>query len=144
VGAGLRLFHLDRQSITHVELFVPGIELPVDLVEYPLPRLTMWKVVGGCISAEPHPQLYYMMILVLIHVFGTGVLALRLPTALCGVASVPLIYALGAREDRKATGLVAAAMLALNGPPGGTTLDCPVAERLRLASWRGDSPERVA
>jgi hypothetical protein len=115
VGAGLRLYHLDRQSITHVEMYVPGIDLPPDLVEYPLPRLTMWKVVSGCIVFEPHPPLYYMMMLIWTHVFGTGVLALRLPTALCGVVSVPLIYALGAREDRKVTGLVAAAMLALNG-----------------------------
>ena len=47
--------------------------------------------------------------------FGTGILALRLPSALFGVASIPLVYALGTREDGKATGLVAAGMLALNG-----------------------------
>jgi 4-amino-4-deoxy-L-arabinose transferase-like glycosyltransferase len=115
VGAGVRLNNLNRHSITHVEMYVPGIRLPADLVEFPLPRLTLAKVVSGCIRAEPHPPLYYMLMLGWTSLFGTGVLALRLPSALCGIACIPLVYALGVRESGKATGLLAAAMLALNG-----------------------------
>jgi len=115
VGASVRLSNLHRHSVTHVEMYVPGIRLPTDLVEFPLPRLNLAKVVSGCIRAEPHPPLYYMLMLGWTDLFGTSVLALRLPSALCGIACIPMIYALGAREAGKATGLVAAAMLALNG-----------------------------
>jgi 4-amino-4-deoxy-L-arabinose transferase-like glycosyltransferase len=115
VGAAVRLSNLHRHSVTHVEMYVPGIHLPANLVEFPLPRLNLAKVVSGCIRAEPHPPLYYMLMLAWTDLFGTSVLALRLPSALCGIACIPVIYALGAREAGKATGLVAAAMLALNG-----------------------------
>jgi hypothetical protein len=115
VGAALRLYRLDRHSITHVEMYVPGINLPADLVEFPLPRLTLTNTLSGCIRTEPHPPLYYALMFFWTYVFGTGPIALRLPSALCGLAIIPAVYALGKREHGNATGLMAAGLFALNG-----------------------------
>ncbi len=115
VGAVLRLYRLDRHSITHVEMYVPGINLPADLVEFPLPRLTLAGTFSGVIRTEPHPPLYYVLMFFWTYVFGTGPISLRLPSALCGFAIIPVMYALGKREHGSATGLVAAGFFALNG-----------------------------
>jgi len=115
VAAGVRFHDLDVRTITHPELYVPGIELPANLVETDLPRLTVGKVVSGCINHEPRPPLWYVLMLGWTKVAGTGIFALRLPAVVCGIASIVLIYVLGLREGGEATGLVAAGMLALNG-----------------------------
>jgi 4-amino-4-deoxy-L-arabinose transferase-like glycosyltransferase len=64
---------------------------------------------------EPHPPAYYAMMLAWVKLFGTDIVTLRLPSVLFGIASIFLIYLLGSCEEGKATGLLAAAMLALNG-----------------------------
>jgi uncharacterized membrane protein len=114
-GTGLRFYRLDIPTITHVETYIPGIELPRDLVEYPLPRYTLWETVSGCIKIEPRPPLYYVWMLGWTKLFGTTVFSLRLPGALFGIASIPLVFLLGKRVSGTAAGLVAAGMLALNG-----------------------------
>jgi 4-amino-4-deoxy-L-arabinose transferase-like glycosyltransferase len=115
LGAGVRLFDVNRRTLTHPEAYNPGIKLPAELVEFPLPRLTLAKVVSGCIRAEPHPPFYYMMMLAWTKVFGTAIVELRLPSVLCGIAGVFLVYLLGRREGGEAAGMVAAAMFAHNG-----------------------------
>jgi hypothetical protein len=114
LGAGVRLFELDRQTLTHPEAFVPGIDFPYDLAE-PRPRLTLWKVLTGSIGQEAHPPAYYVVMLGWTKMFGTDLFVLRLPSFLFGVGSIFLVYVLGKREGGIAVGMLAAAMLALNG-----------------------------
>ena len=116
VGAGVRLFRLGYQTMTHPELVaVPGIDLPAELVESHLPWLTFWDAVIGPIRAESHPPLYYVMMLGWTKTFGTDIVAVRLPSVFFGVGCILLAYVLAAGEGEVAAGLTAAAMLALNG-----------------------------
>ena len=115
VAAAVRLFALDQQTLNHDEAFVPGLELPRDFVDVPLPRFTLWQVLKGCLGYEEHPPLYYVVMLAWTKLFGTGIVALRMPSVVFGVASIPLVYLLGRREWGQVTGLVAAGMMAVNG-----------------------------
>jgi len=114
LGTLVRLDNLVAPSIGHGEIFVPGINLPHNLAKPP-PRLNLYQTVRGTL-AEPHPPAYYILMLGWTKLFGTGVLALRLPSVLFGVLSLLLIYMLCALEEEdKLTGLLASGMLALNG-----------------------------
>jgi mannosyltransferase len=61
-------------------------------------------------SADVHPPLYYALLWAWTHV-STGDAWLRLPSALLGAATVPAVYALGARLHGRAAGLWAAAFM---------------------------------
>ena len=66
---------------------------------------------GGIISAlshDGHPPLYYLLVHVWGLVFGYGELAIRLFSALCGLAAIPAVYALGRRLYDKQSALIAA------------------------------------
>jgi 4-amino-4-deoxy-L-arabinose transferase-like glycosyltransferase len=114
LGAGVRLFDLGRQTITHPEIYTPGIVLPPGISE-PESRYSIERVVTTSLLDEPHPPGYYLFMLAWTKVFGTSIFALRLPSVLFGIASILLTFWLGSREGGKATGVLAAAMLALNG-----------------------------
>jgi uncharacterized membrane protein len=114
LGILFRLDNIGTFTMGHEEMYVPGIELPYDLSD-PRPRLSIWKTITGTVAAEPHPPGYYVMMFGWTKLFGTGVLALRMPSLFFGVASILLIYFLGSLEKNKFTGLLAAGMLAFNG-----------------------------
>ena len=57
VAAGLRFLDLDRRTITHPEMNVAGIELPVDLVEPLSPHLTFREVFNFSIRGRSPPAL---------------------------------------------------------------------------------------
>jgi len=109
-----RLKNLDSRTIGHIEIYVPGIELPHELSD-PQPRLTLLKTITGTVAAEPHPPAYYILMLGWTKIFGTDILALRLPSVLFGVSCIVLIYVLCALAEDKFIGLLAAGMLAFNG-----------------------------
>jgi hypothetical protein len=113
-GAVLRFHDLTTASIGHAEIFVPGIALPPDL-SIPRPRFSLLETVSGTIGAEPHPPGYYVLMFGWTKLFGTKPLSLRLPSAMLGIASLFLIYALGILEQDRLTALVATGMLAFNG-----------------------------
>jgi 4-amino-4-deoxy-L-arabinose transferase-like glycosyltransferase len=115
LGTGARLFGLGQWGMSHPEVYVPGIALPSQLVEFPLPRYTLSKVVIGCVRAEPSHLLYYVGMLGWTKLFGTDLIVLRLPSVFFGVAGIYLAYVLGKSEFGEASGLTAAALLALNG-----------------------------
>src|SRR5262249_6542305 len=54
-GAFLRLHGLDHKTLSHPEVYVPGIDLPEDISEPP-PRLTFGWLVWWHFHDEPHPQ----------------------------------------------------------------------------------------
>jgi hypothetical protein len=111
----LRFHDLGKSTIGHIEVYVPGIELaPPDLSE-PAPRLTLLAAIADPILDEPHPPAYYVFMYFWTQLFGTGVWALRLPSALLGIGSIVLLYMLGVQSENRATALVGAGMLAFHG-----------------------------
>ena len=66
----------------------------------------------GVVRYEATPPLYYVLAWVWAKVFGTGELGLRLFSALAGVATVPVVYALGRTLASRRIGLVAATIVA--------------------------------
>lgn len=113
-GAALRLYQISGRSMTHVEMFVPGIPLRADL-SVPKPRMDLVTVVTSTLSSDTHPPGYYVLMWFVTKCFGSSTLAIRLPSVLFGVASIGLVYWLGMLIGQRAPACVAAALLAFNG-----------------------------
>lgn len=114
VAAYVRLYNLDANSISHPEMWVPGIPLPEGLSE-PSQRLSLWKVLTGTFSSDTHPPGYYMLMWAWTKLFGAGIWSIRLPSALLGIASIPLLFWLATLTGQRTTAWVAATLLAVNG-----------------------------
>jgi hypothetical protein len=114
VGAWLRLSTLDRRSITHPEMYVPGICLPAGISE-PAERLSIASVLTGTFSSDTHPPGYYLAMFPWTRLAGTSLRAIRIPSALLGIASIPLLYLLGVLIGRPGAGAVAATLMAFSG-----------------------------
>lgn len=115
LGLAIRLYELDKRTMTHIEIYVPGIPLPEGLAD-PSPRLSVTGTLRSMIgSMEPHPPGYYLMMLAWTKIFGSGIGWLRLPSVLFGTASIFLVFLLGWLEKNTTAGLLAALLVALNG-----------------------------
>lgn len=114
VALGVRLWGLDRNTLTHAEVYVPRLEMP-DYVSAPPPRATLAQTVQGTLHHDNHPPAYYAGMWLWTAVAGTSLVALRLPSALAGAAAVVLLFGVVRRRDGSATALTAAALLALHG-----------------------------
>ncbi len=110
----LRLEGLERRGITHVEVYVPGIQLPAGIAEPP-PRIGLAETALWHFHGETHPQAYYFFMWGWTRAFGTGLKAIRVPSVLFGVAAVGLLFVLATRLFDPLTGLIAAGMMAFNG-----------------------------
>jgi 4-amino-4-deoxy-L-arabinose transferase-like glycosyltransferase len=113
VGLGLRLAHLERRTMSHVESYVPGLDLPG--WAYPPPRHTLGAVLRTTVHHDGHPPAYFVAMLGWTSLFGTSLTACRLPSALLGALSIALVFAVACREADRRAALVAAGLLALNG-----------------------------
>jgi hypothetical protein len=113
-AAGLRLHGVGARTLNHPEVYSPGIDLPWHLSN-PNPRFTLAQTLKGSIGGEPHPPGYYILMLGWTKVFGSSILALRLPSVLFGVGSVLLVYLLGCLIADTTAALFASTMLAVNG-----------------------------
>lgn len=114
LGAWLRLSGLERRSITHPEMYVPGIPL-ADGISEPAPRMTISRILTGTFSSDTHPPGYYLLMLPWTRAMGTSLGAMRLPSAVFGLVSVALLFWLGCLVGRRLAGATAAVLLALNG-----------------------------
>lgn len=114
VGAWLRLSNLDEKSVTHVEMYVPGIQMPQG-ISVPGQRMTLPSVLTGTFSSDTHPPGYYLLMWAWTKCFGTNVWALRIPAVLLGVCCIPLIFWLGTLTGQRTAGWIAAALLAVHG-----------------------------
>lgn len=114
VGALFRLTGLDAKGISHPEVYIPGINLPPGLSEPP-PRHELVETFNWHWHSEPHPFGYYMAMWAWTKVFGASIISIRLPEAILGVLSIPLIYKVGVLAYDRRVGLTAAALLALHG-----------------------------
>ncbi|HTB69907.1 MAG TPA: glycosyltransferase family 39 protein [Solirubrobacteraceae bacterium] len=114
LAAALRFATLGEQSFWYDEAFTPVHVLHSGL------GATLHAVV----HTENTPPLWYMVAWLDVRVFGDGALALRFPSALAGVATVPVAWAIAERlagrsiEGRPAIGrraaVIVAAIVAVN------------------------------
>src|SRR5207248_6714419 len=114
LGGWLRLSGLAARSISHPEMYVPGIPLPDGLSE-PAERMTVSRILTGTFSSDTHPPGYYLLMLPWTRIAGTSLEAIRLPSALFGLASIALIFWFGSRTGWPISGSLAAALLAFSG-----------------------------
>ncbi len=116
VGAGSRLSGLGDDTINHNEIYVPGVQLPPDL-SIPGPRLTLRATITSTILTECHPPGYYLLMLPWTMCFGYSPLAIRLPSVIMDVATILLIYLLGARLGVRKGGVLGSFLWATAGLP---------------------------
>jgi mannosyltransferase len=101
----LRLSTLDLQSFWYDEAFTPVHVL----------HASLGATLRSVVHTENTPPLWYVIAWADSRVLGTGEVALRLPSAIVGIATVPVAWAIG-REltARRATAIAAAAFVAVN------------------------------
>ena len=113
LGAFLRLHDLDARSISHLEMYVPGIHLP------PMSRTDRASDIRsrreGHVLGQHVSAWVYALMSIWTTCFGSSIWALRLPSALCGIACIPLVFWLGVLTRQRAAGWVAALLVAANG-----------------------------
>src|SRR5919112_4431333 len=101
LGAGLRFATLDGQSYWFDEATT------VQLL-----RMDLGDMLAAIPDSESTPPLYYVVAWFWTQVFGTGEVGVRSLSALAGTATVPVVYAIGARAIGARTGLIAALLVA--------------------------------
>jgi 4-amino-4-deoxy-L-arabinose transferase-like glycosyltransferase len=104
LAAGLRLSTLDLQSFWYDEAFTPVRVLHAGL------GATLHSVV----HTENSPPLWYLLAWLDVRLFGDGELALRLPSALAGIATVGVAWAIGGELAGERCALACAALVAVN------------------------------
>jgi mannosyltransferase len=105
LAAVLRLSTLGTQSFWYDEAFTPVHVLHSSLT----------ATLRSVVHTENTPPLWYLIAWADARVLGTGEYALRLPSALAGILTVPIAWAIG-REltARRATAIAMAAFVAVN------------------------------
>jgi uncharacterized membrane protein len=102
LGFGLRIYHLGTASLWYDELFSRF---------YPELGLRFMWTEG--LRAETNPPLYYSLLLPWMHIFGTSETALRFPTVLASISTIPLINLLGRELAGRSCGLIATLIFAV-------------------------------
>ncbi len=74
---------------------------------------TLSQAIYNGAIVDPHPPLYMVVVFPMVHLFGMSEAAFRLPSALFGIVSVPLIYDLGTKLFTWREGVISAAFMAL-------------------------------
>ncbi|MFQ5418424.1 MAG: glycosyltransferase family 39 protein, partial [Myxococcota bacterium] len=113
-GLFLRIRNLDRDTLTHAEVYVPGIAMP-PWVSAPPPRYSFSETTLGTLDHDNHPPGYYAFMWGWTAVFGSEIFAIRLPSALVGAATLALLFWMARARDGEAVALTAAGLLALHG-----------------------------
>ncbi|HWG09495.1 MAG TPA: glycosyltransferase family 39 protein [Solirubrobacteraceae bacterium] len=104
LAAALRLATLTQQGFWYDEAFTPVHVLHAGL------GATLKSVV----HTENTPPLWYLLAWADARLFGDGALALRLPSALAGIATVPVVWAIGQELSGRRAALIGAALVAVN------------------------------
>ncbi len=104
LAAALRLATLDLQSFWYDEAFTPVHVLHDGL----------GATLRAVVHHENTPPLWYLLAWADARLFGDGALALRLPSALAGVVTVPVAWAIAQQLAGRRAALVAAAIVAVN------------------------------
>jgi mannosyltransferase len=104
IAAALRLSTLDLQSFWYDEAFTPVHVL----------HASLWATLRSVVHTENTPPLWYVIAWADTRVLGSGEVALRLPSALAGIATVPVAWAIGRELADRRTAIVCAALVAVN------------------------------
>ena len=104
LAAALRLSTLDLQSFWYDEAFTPVHVLHASLA----------ATLRSVAHTENSPPLWYVLEWVDARVLGTGEVALRLPSALAGIATVPVAWGIGRELSGRRAAIVCAAIVAVN------------------------------
>jgi hypothetical protein len=104
LAAALRLSTLDLQSFWYDEAFTPVHVL----------HPSLWAMLRGVAHTENSPPLWYLLAWADSRVLGTGEVALRLPSALAGIATVPVAWAIGRELAGRRAAVLTAALVAVN------------------------------
>ncbi len=113
-GSVLRLDDLTRKTLTHTEAIVPNIEWPAD-ISWPPARLSFYDTFWWHFHSEGHPEVYYFFMWGWTKLFGVGLTALRLPSALFGIGCIVLVYGVASLSYDRRVGLMSAALVAFSG-----------------------------
>src|ERR1700728_4318805 len=104
LAAALRLSTLGQQSLWYDEAFTPVHVLRASLIA------TLHNVV----HTENTPPLWYVLEWAFTRVLGTGAVALRLLSALAGIATVPVAWMVGRELAGRRAAIATAAFVAVN------------------------------
>jgi 4-amino-4-deoxy-L-arabinose transferase-like glycosyltransferase len=104
LAAALRFSTLDLQSFWYDEAFTPVHVL----------HASLWATLRSVVHTENTPPLWYVLAWADSRVLGTGEVALRLPSALAGIATVPVAWAIGRELAGRRTAIVCAMLVAVN------------------------------
>jgi mannosyltransferase len=104
LAAALRLSTLTQQSFWYDEAFTPVHVLHAGL----------GATLSSVVHTENTPPLWYLLAWFDARLFGDGALALRLPSALAGIATVPVVWAIARELGGRRAALIAAALVAVN------------------------------
>jgi mannosyltransferase len=104
LAAAVRFSTLNLQSLWYDEAFTPVHVLRPSLIH----------TLHGVVHSENTPPLWYIAEWAITRVLGTGAVALRLLSALAGVATVPLAWAIGRELSGRRAALVCALLIAVN------------------------------
>jgi mannosyltransferase len=104
VGAALRLSTLNLQSFWYDEAFTPVHVL----------HASLGATLAAVVHHENTPPLWYALVWGWARVAGTGEVALRLPSALAGTATVAVAWGIGRELAGRRTAIATAALVAGN------------------------------
>jgi len=109
LAAALRFSTLDLQSFWYDEAFTPVHVLHPSLA----------ATLHGVVRTENTPPLWYVVIWAWSRIFGVGMIALRFPSAVAGVLTVPVAWAIGrelggAEKGGRRAAIVCAGLVAVN------------------------------
>jgi 4-amino-4-deoxy-L-arabinose transferase-like glycosyltransferase len=104
LAAVLRLATLTEQSFWYDESFTPVHVLHAGL----------GATLKAVVHSENTPPLWYLLAWLDVRLLGDGALALRLPSALAGIATVPVVWAIGKALSGRRAALIGAAIVAVN------------------------------
>src|SRR6476660_3863085 len=105
LGAFLRLYHLDFQSVWLDE---------INTLNDANPDFTLSEVFASVAKYDLHPPLYFFVIHFLFKLFGYTAFVARLFSVGCGIAAIFAMYNLGKELINRQVGLIAAALLCVN------------------------------
>jgi 4-amino-4-deoxy-L-arabinose transferase-like glycosyltransferase len=114
VACLLRFSGIATRTITHPEMYNPGIRMPEGLSE-PRQRLTLTQVITGTLSSDGHPPAYFVFMFFWTKLFGVSLTALRIPSVIISSLCVPLTWWLGALTVNRRAGWIAALFMTFNG-----------------------------
>jgi Dolichyl-phosphate-mannose-protein mannosyltransferase len=104
LAVALRLSTLGLQSFWYDEAFTPVHVL----------RASLGTTLHNMVHSENTPPLWYVLEWGFSRVLGTGVVALRLLSALAGIATVAIAWAIGSELAGRRAAIVTAALVAVN------------------------------